>query len=392
MNIFYDGRNKKWKHQEKQRLTLGKSSLPLERADAYKKQLLSIQLNEKKGNLGPLIGIMTSRKENYSVAGNGTLFRNLQKKLMEFGGISIVFTPENINSKGIKGFLFLPERNQWIKVETPLPHLVYNRVPFRKIEKTKSFFQATRILQVKNIPFFNPGFIDKYELYLLLKEHPNLKQYLPFTEAVEDEQRLNSFLQKYKNVYLKPTLSAKGKGIYKLSLLDDGIIHLESIKKEIPYENFSVFWSEMHETLTGESYLVQEEAVSSKIDNHRFDFRILAHYDNGKYLVTGIGIRKSKLQEITTHIPNGGEMIPYEQLKTKEHDEFIEFIVKELGTYLSEKLGFFGEFSIDAGLTPEGKYVLYEVNSKPMSFDEMDIEANRLEKLRRLFFHLSKFD
>ncbi|WP_235816511.1 YheC/YheD family endospore coat-associated protein [Bacillus massilinigeriensis] len=334
---------------------------------------------------------MTSRKEDYSVAGNGPLFRKLQNSLMNLGGISIVFTPDDIHNKGMKGFLYLSDRDQWIRVEAPLPHLVYNRVPFRKIEKTDSFIKATKILQKHKIPFFNPGFIDKYELYLLLKEHPTLHQYLPYTEPILEENQLLSFIQKHRDVYLKPTLSAKGKGIYKLSLNDSEKIVVQSIKDVHFFDNYSDFWKQMNEIFTLESYLVQEEVTSSKIDNHRYDFRILSHYENGDYGVTGVGIRKSELQEITTHIPNGGKLLPYELLKTECHDQFIEKIVKELGIFLSEKLGFFGEFSIDAGHTPEGKYVIYEVNSKPMSFDEVHIENSRLEKLCKLFFQLSGF-
>jgi hypothetical protein len=61
-------------------------------------------------------------------------------------------------------------------------------------------------------------------------------------------------------------------------------------------------------------------------------------------------------------------------------------VVEEAGKWLTDHWGFFGEFSIDAGVSSKGNYYLFEINSKPMSFDEQEIEKKRIKNLCRLFF------
>ena len=84
-------------------------------------------------------------------------------------------------------------------------------------------------------------------------------------------------------------------------------------------------------------------------------------------------------------------MLPYIKVKTDRHDQFFDWAVKEIGQLLTEELGYFGEFSLDAGITEKGNYVIYEVNSKPMSFDEPKIEEKRISALVDLFFRKTGF-
>ena len=65
-------------------------------------------------------------------------------------------------------------------------------------------------------------------------------------------------------------------------------------------------------------------------------------------------------------------------------------MAEQTGKALSEQFGYFGEFSIDAGISQSGNYYIYEVNSKPMSFDENEIEERKISQLCRLFFQLTK--
>src|SRR3954464_10180274 len=100
-----------------------------------------------KSNLpGPLIGIMTARKADGSIAGNGPLFIALQKKLISLDGISFVFTPEDADTELIKGYTFSPDKNQWIEGRFRYPNLVYNRIPFRSSEKNEQYQRFFSIL------------------------------------------------------------------------------------------------------------------------------------------------------------------------------------------------------------------------------------------------------
>jgi len=337
----------------------------------------------------PIIGILTAKKKNGSMAGNGPLFIKLQTKLRQLGAVSVIFTLEDVTEHSISGYTFDCETNRWRKIIAPFPDLIYNRIPFRKTERDKKAQDFFSKLKEKNIPFFNPCYIDKYELYLLMKKDAVLKKHLPDTIMAKDKQLLSAFIKKYRTIYLKPAHSSRGKGIYKASLAKDSTLKLEGIKHCCTYASIQEFWQEWENALKQKSYLAQEEITSQLYQEKRFDFRILAHADNHDYNVTGVGIRQSTMQNITTHIPAGGTLLPYHLIQNEQHDEFIKKAVTLLGKALSQEYGFFGEFSIDAGLSQTGQYYIYEANSKPMSFDEVEIENRKIDQLCKLFLQLT---
>jgi hypothetical protein len=348
-----------------------------------------VVINPWNNTMTPVIGILTARKKDGSIAGNGTLFIELQKKLISLNGISFIFTLDGVHQESINGFIFNPERNGWERITSSFPDLVYNRIPFRRSEeelKSSMFFDC---LKEKNIPFFNPGFIDKAELYHLFKNHPFLHTFLPATIPANNKQKLSAFLSQYQSIYLKPSQSARGNGIFKLELDSEKKVHVKGLKENHKFVSFDVFWEEWERKLLEKNYLAQEEIKSALYEGKRFDFRILAHADKNHYKVTGIGIRQSQKQNITTHIPSGGKLLPYELLQNEESDFFIQTVVQHIGAQLSETFGFFGEFSIDMGISQSGQYYIYEVNSKPMSFDESEIEERKIEHLCHLFLQLT---
>ena len=343
--------------------------------------------NDKKT---PLIGIMTARKSNGTITGNGPLFIELQKKLISLNGMSFIFTIEGVEQDTIKGYSFSPNENRWIQKTFPYPDLVYNRIPFRKSEQDEQCKHFFFHLKEKKIPFFNPCFINKYELYQLFRNDNILKNYIPETILVTEPENLFGFLMKFRSIYLKPAQSSKGKGIFRLRLAGRSELKLEGIKGQEYYQSFEQFWMEWNSDLISKSYLAQEEIDSAEYDGSRFDFRILAHSHHEEYLLTGVGIRLSEQQDVTTHIPAGGKLLPYELFQSKEQDELFQTIISNAGKVLSSHYGFFGEFTIDAGLSKNGRYYIYEVNSKPMSFDEAAIDEKKIEHLCRLFLNLAQ--
>lgn len=391
MRLYYDHWHDLWYQREsKERVSFGKNKAPLPNFNEGK-DLFSFDLNVVNGHVGPLIGIMASLSKNGAVLGNIPLFKMLQREAIKRGGVSVVFAPEEIKNERVSGFIYIPKSESWYPVITPLPDVVYNRVPLRKTEESTAFIQATRLFEEWNIPFFNPSFIDKSTLFKLGSNHPFLKPLMPDTIVVNEQDFLQDFLQKHHGVYLKPTLSSRGNGIFLIRSQPDGGVKFKSHNQEINYPSFSDFWSDKNNLILKRRYIAQVEITPAKLDGHRFDFRIHAHDSLDGYQITGIGVRQSQKQNLTTHVPNGGVLIPYERVQTKEHDQFFRKLVKNVGHMLTKELGYFGEFSIDAGLTESGKYILYEVNSKPMAFDEKKIEEERIQQMVGLLFRKANY-
>lgn len=388
MSIFYCPSAKSWCSDHN--LTFGSSRKKvLQVTELQNKIPFTLSLNGD--NTGPLIGILTGEGKHGNVAGNGPLFKALQIELLHLGGISVVFTAKQLHSDGVDGYLYLPEQDKWVAVSSPFPHLIYNRIPFRSHEKMQSFHHALSSFNDRNIPIFNPGFIVKKDLFALMKKSQNLAPFLPETLTNPNAAELAALLYSHKRVYLKPSSGAKGKGIFVVEYQEDGAVTVVTHEKNKSFSSFHTFWEEMRTILNKKDYVAQEAITPALIRGSRFDFRILVHHTENGYDVTGIGLRASKPLQITTHVPNGGKILPYSLVQTEQHDEFIIRIAAKLGQLLSDEYGFFGEFSIDAGISAQGNYYIYEVNSKPMSFNEEEIERERIKRLCALFFQQTGF-
>ncbi|MBS4188751.1 YheC/YheD family protein [Bacillus sp. FJAT-49705] len=388
MNLYYSLENKEWfTHSSERLVTIGSHLHPVKKYQTIPAENL-LAFNIDINNSIPLIGILTGRNKDNNVIGNGQLFKELQKEILKNGGISVVFTPQNI-SDSLNGFIFVPNEDKWFPVKSPLPHVVYNRVPFRKQEKSISFYKTYQYFQSKQIPFFNAFFLNKFEVNQLLSRDPYLQPFIPETIIAAEESSLLLLLNKHKSLYLKPALGSKGSGIYQIYLNQDGSIKMNGLKNCFTFKDFLSFWGEWGPKLMEKTYIAQEAITPLLYKGKRFDFRVLVHFSKNRYQPTGIGIRQSQKQEITTHIPNGGLLIPYHHIQTKEHDQFFADTAHRIGLLLSEEMGFFGEFSIDVGISSNGKYVIYEINSKPMRFDEEEIEKKRIHLLTELFFEFA---
>ena len=66
-------------------------------------------------------------------------------------------------------------------------------------------------------------------------------------------------------------------------------------------------------------------------------------------------------------------------------------LISECGKEMSKHFGFIGEFSADIGLSKGGQLYMYELNAKPMIFDEPDIQRHGAKQLISLFDELAGF-
>lgn len=386
MNLYYNGKTETWYTTEEHQ-TFGylEETLSVEYPDPSH---TSFNLAKSENNLGPLVGIMISRNKQNKLIGNEALINGLQKEVNQIGGMIILFPPEWVNSDYVNGFIYCTVKSTWLFAKAPLPNVVYNRIPFRQKEKHQAFYQACSILQTRNIPFFNPSFLNKWELYQLLSTEKRTQDYLPKTFLLKSYPQLLDIIDTYKNVYIKPLEGHKGQDITRIRKTQDNYYLVSSTKQSETLSTLENLWEEKWQS---KPFLIQEEVKAALYQGNRYDFRLLVHFMEGNYRVSGIGVRQSERQDITTHIPSGGKLLPYENIAADSHHEIFQTLAENCGILLSSHYGFFGEFSIDATVDKEGNYFLFEINAKPMLFDEPHIEKTRCHKLAHLFFELTNF-
>ncbi|WP_421384049.1 YheC/YheD family protein [Bacillus salacetis] len=390
MKIYYQPQKKIFFHSDPSvsSLLFGKNSYVLHREDEPYKYGFDVSV--KNNICGPVIGILAA-KEKGSYQGNFPLFQDLQRVIQSRGGISFVFSLSDIGRERIEGLCFHEERNMWVSCSFPIPHFIYNRIPSPALEKTEEFSAFLQWAKEKNITFFNPHFFNKWEVYQCLAENNGLIPHLPQTKLLQDKDELREDLTSRQKIYIKPVLSSKGKGIRLLELCSDGQIICKSTKKIEKFKRYDRLVMKYPEWFESEEYIYQEAIQCRKLNNHRYDLRVLVHFTGSKFEISGIGIRMSERQEVTTHVPQGGKILPFHHIESKGLVEKIEVIAAECGKQLLATYGLIGEFSMDLGIQEDnGELVVFEINSKPMKFDEYEIEAKRLDRLADSFFHFSR--
>ncbi|MBD1383360.1 YheC/YheD family endospore coat-associated protein [Metabacillus arenae] len=329
----------------------------------------------------PIIGILAGvSKKNKLFHGEAVSFKNLQKQIQLKGGLCFVFTMENM----MNGFIYSFAKGQWAKVTVPIPHVVYNRVPTRDEEESEQFKEKLQILK-KHSTIVNPSFFNKWTTHQILSLNPKIHPYLPNAAPLTDSECFFSMLDQFGSLYLKPVNESKGKGILKVTQKNNDYF-IENKRQRSSSLTKEALWKKIESVTYNSSYMMQETISSDLIDSKKYDVRILAVNNGNKFSIAGMGLRVSNGHSIVTHVPNGGTIASIKKIEKKIRQIELQNLMNEVGNTLIENLGTLAEFSIDLGIDCDCSYFIYEVNSKPMVFDEGDIQAKRYKDLYNFFY------
>lgn len=341
-----------------------------------------------------IVGILTTFGKNSKITGNLSLFRDISTRLEKKGGKVILFTPESLKENRLtSGFVFNKRKNGWVMIDFDgVPTVIYNRIPYRKDENTEPYKRFKAWCNDHNIPIFNGGFFKKWDVYNALSIDPTLKKHVPFTQLIRSKEQLEEQLNKFHSLYLKPNEGSKGNGIFVLSRHEDNTIHIRGHTGMYGTSFFQNIWEKkVNPLLLDREYILQEKTDILKYEECSFDYRALAHHVKDKWVVSGVGIRQSMLNGITTHVLKGGNILTVDEIKTKKDLDEIKSLALLCGNALEKAFGNksnFGcikEFSMDIGKTVDGNFFIFDINSKPMKFDEPDIYEAGLNNLVDIF-------
>ncbi len=203
MIILYDQTKKTFFHQDETITTFayGRSSFLL--SSRNPKDCYLFKVNHETGARSiPLIGIVANKEGRNKYKGNFELFRAIQEDVERGGGMCFVFSPQDLFEDTIQGIMYNQPLNKWVKCFFPAPNVIYNRVSSRHVEKHTDYENLLSYIKRHKIPFFNPHFFNKWEIYKMLSNRSELLPYLPYTEQITREEAFIHFLLKYKKVYM----------------------------------------------------------------------------------------------------------------------------------------------------------------------------------------------
>jgi hypothetical protein len=339
-----------------------------------------IEIQETTIRLLPLVGLFTSPyiPGTQDPFGKETPFhKKWMQMTTEKGGVTYFFSRDKINwEEGtIRGLVYY--EGYWQELDFPFPDVVYDRLPNRKAEQL-SWVTPLKDVFARDygIPWFNPGFFDKWDIYNLLIGVETLKPFLPET-TLFSEKNLKTFLKKHPTVYLKPKDQSRGAGILRIERLKEGSYSCQKSGESYSDDRIIQDWDRLISTLSTMSplpthhYLIQQGVSLVELENRPFDFRVHTNKDkDGMWRVTAVAAKLAGQDQVTTHLVYGGHVRTLGELFGKkdalEKLRQLEDVTLAISRILEQKMpGTLGELGFDLGFDQEGDVSLIEVNSKP---------------------------
>jgi len=340
-----------------------------------------LKYTDKTFNIGPLIGILTT-----GFTGNlqkpfgerSNFFQFLLTEGLEKTAYYFIFTPSLINweEKTINGLFW--QKEGWHLLTVPIPEVVYNRIPNRTIEGSEEVIRTKLFLKSIGSRLFNPGFFNKWDIFQLLKNYPQVAVYLPETILAPTAADVNELLKEHDLLYLKPIHGSLGLGIYRIFKQNNNIIIENRLNERLIKRSFkqltNTTFNKIFHNLNLQKYILQQGIKLAKYNNNPYDFRIHLHKNKkNKWNVVAIAGKVAGSDAVTTHIRTGGNIVPTETLLIQSFGEKGNLIINDLelaAVQIAEVVEYtikedVGELGLDVGVDEDQKIWLFEVNSKP---------------------------
>ncbi len=332
--------------------------------------------------IGPWIGLLTAgspRTSSQPFGARSNYIRSFLQSARSMG-YYFAFTLNDINwhNRTIDGFM-VDREGRWHLRTVPYPNVVHNRIPTRGLEQSKPMLRFQQELKRLNIPIFNAGFFDKWNVYSSLLRDSNAAKFIPETHLSPDQSMLSVLLSEQPDWYLKPINGCLGIGIYKLSKKSNADIVLQSTvrgkndSKEFDDPNDVIrYLKRKHGTL--KDYVIQEKVNLLRCENDPIDFRVhLNKTRSGDWAVSGIGSKRSAKNSVTTHVRNGGQLqsaLPMLRKIQPQQAEHMHYKLEQTGIKIAqaiadESVNPVGELGIDLGIDQRNRIWMFEANAKP---------------------------
>ncbi|MEH7352616.1 YheC/YheD family protein [Neobacillus drentensis] len=281
--------------------------------------------------------------------------------------------------KQIKGFYYDPNArgrsNRWKLGTFPYPGSSYNRTAMPK----SVFDDLQSIMGDCVFNSFSPGSFNKWELWKRLSPIAELRSHLPATELLTDMTVLDSMLEQYDSIYLKPTGGTLSRGIRKMEKSQTGYLviypsfqnpngfylkHLENL------ENSEQWFSK----LKNKGYIAQQAITMKRYQNRPIDFRVIMQKDGkGNWGCPGVFGKFGKSGGIITNFSRAGFIrsgVESFQLAFGMNAKKAQNKVEELKKIafqicrVFDQYGNYGDLGIDLMVDEDGGIWILEVNTK----------------------------
>lgn len=337
---------------------------------------------DKRLRLGPVVAVLAWRSNSpgsYQFFGPVTdLVRSFVSFARRRGVIAYAFSARDVNWEAGTVSGFVPSGRAWRRVTVPLPDVVYDRLQSRQLDRVKRIRVCKERLQaMPGLHYFNPCFLDKWEVYQALSKDPRARRYLPKTDKLTSPGQVGRWLHAYSTVYIKPTRGSLGVGVTKVSRTASGYRYQrtrEGGSSVGVVESVPKLEKRLHAVLPNHRVIIQQGLHLARYAGRPYDIRVMVQKTaRGKWVCTNMIARVAPIGSAVSNVAEGGSMISVTRairaslaINSRQALGRIgggaRLIAKAVETQFGKE---FGEFGVDMALDTKGRLWLIEVNSKP---------------------------
>lgn len=282
------------------------------------------------------------------------------------------FYPEDINykNKSIDGRWY--NRYKLERKVIPYPDVIIDRLRMRGIGEFDRIYKEFKSV-IFNIDT-RGGSACKSNSYNLIKDKELTKYLIPYL-LNPNIDNVVKFLEKYKDVVIKPDIGTKGYGVLRIKKKNNETytIMKDESYKECSYTNML---TELRAILD-DDFIIQKYIESNYKDQRPFDTRChLVKNGLGEWEVLKIYAKVGAKNKLTSNSLGGGytgDIDPILDYKFGSKKEKIYKYIEKTGYILANEIeknikGNISEIGFDLAITNEGELYIYEINlNKPES-------------------------
>jgi hypothetical protein len=332
-------------------------------------------------SIGPLVGIFTAGftpDPQNPIGERSKFFSKLLSVSKSVGALPFVFGEQHINwEQGSIDGLFYHD-GKWKSVDIPFPNVIYDRLPNRRSEGNPKLIKVKNRLQKDYlIPWYNPGFFNKLDIFERLHQESSAVTFLPETHPFTSFSMIEAMLSKYGHVYVKPKNGSLGFGVHQI-IFDKFKNHYycrfqdkKGINRLWKFSSLEKLFQHVFSSQSLDKMIVQQGIHLLRIDTRSVDFRIHTNKDElGNWHVTAIAAKIAGPGSVTTHLRSGGDIKTLMEIFPMEECDSYTEKLSSAALILSKALdqhmeGIIGEIGFDLGIDRNGEVWLFEANSKP---------------------------
>ncbi|OXM15267.1 YheC/YheD family protein [Paenibacillus herberti] len=361
-------------------------------------------------SLGPLIGVLVSRdypQQPERPFGSITMFcQELVDACAAQGAYVYFFTPDAAGpGPRLEGWV--NDTEGWHKASMPMPDVVNNRLTARKLENQSSVQQLFKEAKSRyGTQVFNEKFLDKHEVFDALSKDTSLTKYLPESRLLQSYTDLKGIAARHATVFLKPVRGSLGKGIIKVSRLEDETVLAtytasDGIQNK-NYPSLAKFYSSLSGKMKVVRYQLQQGLTLIDIGKRPVDFRALVQRNKtGAWAITSIVARTAGSNHFVSNLARGGTLSRVSDAVGRSNlvpgfkasaNSKLERAALDIAKGIEERIpAHFGELGIDLAMDIGGRVWLLEVNSKPSKNDNTPLNENKIRPSVRNMIQYSSY-